>query len=87
MKSSKEECVGCKFAEICKSDCNSYEKNSGREIRAIILCLILPCILFLSIVIVIAICKSALMGCVLGLISLAVYFGLFYLFKNTDKEV
>lgn len=58
------------------------EEEQSLEWSAILFCLFLPCVLFLSVVIGLSAVVSILWGCVLGIAVLAVYYGLFYAVGN-----
>lgn len=65
------------------------EETDDMEVEAIWLCLVLPCILFIMVVVGISVIISTLAGCIAGLLSLVAYFGLYYLFgkKNTKNRI
>lgn len=68
--------------DICKQDCVSTEKEHDKEIKAILLCLVIPCVLLLGSVIIFSILLSTLVGCLAGICLLIIYYGLFYLLKE-----
>ena len=55
-------------------------------VKAIWLCLVIPCVAFLFVVIGISSCFSTLIGCLSGLIMLAVYYTGYYLFKGKKES-
>lgn len=61
------------------------EEEQSLEWRAILFCLFLPCVLFLSVVIGLSSVLSVLWGSVLGIAVLGVYYGLFYAMSNKLK--
>lgn len=72
------------------SDSNDYRLGehvkvtalSGTDIKAIMICLVYPAILFIISVFVGAILFSAIIGCVAGLVALGLYFFVFYKLRN-----
>lgn len=80
------ECAGCKLVDICKQDCTVTDENRDKELNAVLLCLVIPCVLLLVAVIMFSILLSTLAGCIAGLCSLVVYYGLFYLLKGRKEN-
>lgn len=85
-ETDNSECVGCKLADICKQDCVTTEKNHDIEMKAILLCLVIPCVLLLGSVIMFSITLSTLTGCLAGICLLVIYYGLFYLLKRMKRK-
>lgn len=85
-KSDNRECAGCKLVNICKQDCAETGVNRDKEIKAVLLCLVIPCVLLLVTVIAFSSLLSPLAGCLIGICSLAFYYGLYYLIKG-KKEI
>lgn len=65
------------------------EESGDMEVKAIWICLVLPCLLFIMMVLVGSIIVSALAGCMAGILSLVAYYGFYYLFgnKNTKNRI
>lgn len=85
-KPNHDECAGCKLAGFCHADCDAAEKHRDKEVKAIWLCLVVPCVLFLAVVVAVSTWVSTLAGCMSGIVALAAYFGLFYLLKDRGKS-
>lgn len=68
--------------EITVGSTVSVEENPVAEKKAIWLCLVLPCILFVVSVMAFSSWISSLWGCIIGVFALTVYFGLFYMFGD-----
>lgn len=60
----------------------AIEEVRDLEVRAIWLCLVIPCVAFLAVVIGVSSCVSALAGCLSGLLLLAVYYIGYYQLKG-----
>lgn len=56
------------------------------EIRAIWFCLVIPCMLLLSVAIAVSTLVSALAACLSGIAVLVLYFGAYYLLKGKKEK-
>lgn len=55
------------------------------EVRAIWFCLVIPCLLLLTVAIAVSVLVSTLVACLSGIAVLVLYFGAYYLLKG-EKE-
>lgn len=58
------------------------EEDQNLEQTAIWMCLVIPCVLFLMLVMAGSLLFTSLIGCIAGLMSLAIYYGAFYLLRD-----
>lgn len=62
------------------------EESTNLEKKAIWICLVIPCLIFMSVVLGISVIFSSLWGCIAGLLSLVVYYGIFYLCRGENRS-
>lgn len=61
------------------------EEGQDLEKTAIWLCLVIPCVLFMAIVLAGSILFSAAAGCIAGIVLLVIYYGAFYLLRDKNR--
>ncbi len=80
------ECTGCRLIKFCKYDCATADDANESEVKAIMLCLVVPCVLLIIAVLALSLLISTFWGCIFGLCTVIIYYGLFYLLKGRIKS-
>ena len=72
--------------DLSVGDKVNVEELQNLEHTAIWLCLVLPCVVFLTAVSAVSCIFTSLAGCIAGFIVLAIYYGVFYMLKGINKK-
>ena len=62
------------------------EEMENLEVKAIFICLVIPCLLLLTVVIFFTHFIQAVYGCMIGILALAAYYGIYYLLLGDKKD-
>lgn len=79
--------IDIKKEQLVVGDKVTIEVTQNLEVRAIWFCLVIPCVLLVSMVSVLSMLFSALVGCIGGIAIVAVYFFAYYMLRGKKEKI